>query len=208
MFILREAAIRKMSKKPNDVKKPEASNAEAEVKTEKISDSELPETEETVIDEEMDPIDALNKEVEELNKQLAASRNDLLRAYADTDNTRKRLIKEADTAKKYRFQSAALELLPVLDNMNMALAAQPESDEAATFVKGFEMIRTQLENVLQNEGVKEIEALNQPFDANLMQALMTEKKEGVEPGIVIEVLQKGYKLKDRMLRPALVKVSE
>lgn len=156
----------------------------------------------------MDPIDALNKEVEELNKQLAASRNDLLRAYADTDNTRKRLIKEADTAKKYRFQSAALELLPVLDNMNMALAAQPESDEAATFVKGFEMIRTQLENVLQNEGVKEIEALNQPFDANLMQALMTEKKEGVEPGIVIEVLQKGYKLKDRMLRPALVKVSE
>ncbi|MEY8381178.1 nucleotide exchange factor GrpE [Ileibacterium valens] len=197
-----------MSKKPNDVKKPEASNAEAEVKTEKISDSELPETEETVIDEEMDPIDALNKEVEELNKQLAASRNDLLRAYADTDNTRKRLIKEADTAKKYRFQSAALELLPVLDNMNMALAAQPESDEAATFVKGFEMIRTQLENVLQNEGVKEIEALNQPFDANLMQALMTEKKEGVEPGIVIEVLQKGYKLKDRMLRPALVKVSE
>lgn len=208
MFILREAAIRKMSKKPNDVKKPEASNAEAEVKTEKISDSELPETEETVIDEEMDPIDALNKEVEELNKQLAASRNDLLRAYADTDNTRKRLIKEADTAKKYRFQSAALELLPVLDNMNMALVAQPESDEAATFVKGFEMIRTQLENVLQNEGVKEIEALNQPFDANLMQALMTEKKEGVEPGIVIEVLQKGYKLKDRMLRPALVKVSE
>ncbi|WP_304685145.1 nucleotide exchange factor GrpE [Ileibacterium valens] len=197
-----------MSKKPNDVKKPEASNAEAEVKTEKISDSELPETEETVIDEEMDPIDALNKEVEELNKQLAASRNDLLRAYADTDNTRKRLIKEADTAKKYRFQSAALELLPVLDNMNMALVAQPESDEAATFVKGFEMIRTQLENVLQNEGVKEIEALNQPFDANLMQALMTEKKEGVEPGIVIEVLQKGYKLKDRMLRPALVKVSE
>lgn len=62
--------------------------------------------------------------------------------------------------------------------MNMALAAQPESDEAATFVKGFEMIRTQLENVLQNEGVKEIEALNQPFDANLMQALMTEKKKG------------------------------
>lgn len=207
MFILKEAAIKKMSKKPEDVKKQTAESADA--KTEPVNDEELPVVEEdVVVEEEMDPIDALNKEVEELNKQLAASRNDLLRAYADTDNTRKRLIKEADTAKKYRFQSAALELLPVLDNMNMALSAKPESDEAATFVKGFEMIRTQLENVLHNEGVKEIDALNQPFDANLMQALMTEKKEGVEPGIVIEVLQKGYKLKDRMLRPALVKVSE
>lgn len=56
--------------------------------------------------------------------------------------------------------------------------------------------------------MQEIEALNQPFDANFMQALMTEKQEGVEPGQVLQVLQKGYKLKDRILRPALVKVSE
>jgi molecular chaperone GrpE len=92
--------------------------------------------------------------------------------------------------------------------MTMALAAKPEGEEAANFVKGFEMIRSQLENALSNEGVKEIEALNRPFDANTMQALMTEAKEGVEPGIVLEVLQKGYMLKDRLLRPALVKVSE
>lgn len=164
-----------------------------------------------VIEEEAeveDPIDVLNKEIEELNKQLAASKTDLLRAYADTDNTRKRLQKEADTAKKYRFQSAALELLPILDNMDLALAKVPENEEAASFVKGFEMIRTQLVNALVNEGVQEIDALDKPFDANLMQALMTEKKDGVEPGIVIDVLQKGYKLKDRLLRPALVKVSE
>lgn len=155
-----------------------------------------------------DPIDDLNSQLTALQEQLDQSRNDLLKAYADTDNTRKRLQRETELARKYRFQSAAMELLPILDNMDLALASKPDSEEAATFVRGFEMIRTQLVNALTNEGVQEIEALNKPFDANYMQALMTEKKEGVEPGIVLEVLQKGYKLKDRLLRPALVKVSE
>ncbi len=158
--------------------------------------------------EEIDPIEALNKEIDALQAQLAQNKTDLLRAYADTDNTRKRLVKEAETAKKYRFQSAALELLPILDNLNRALAVKPENPELANYVRGFEMIQTQLENALKNEGVQEIEALNQPFDANFMQALSMEKVDGVEPGLVTEVLQKGYKLKDRLLRPALVKVSE
>lgn len=129
-----------------------------------------------VLQEEPDPIEELNREITELNKQLEDSKNSLLRAYADTDNTRKRLIREAETAKKYRFQSAAMELLPILDNMDHALKAAPENEESANFVKGFEMIRTQLLNALSNEGVKEIEAKDRPFDANLMQALMTEKK--------------------------------
>lgn len=164
-----------------------------------------------VVEEEkdsVDPIDALNQEIDSLQAQLTQSKTDLLRAYADTDNTRKRLQREAEQAKKYRFQSAALELLPILDNLNRALAAKPDNPEIENYVRGFEMIQTQLANALANEGVQEIDALNQPFDANFMQALATEKKEGVEPGIVTEVLQKGYKLKDRILRPALVKVSE
>lgn len=190
-------------------KKPESE----EVKEEKT----ISETENQPVDQaadkdsevqEEDPIDVLNKEIEDLQKQLADSKTSLLRAYADTDNTRKRLQRETEMARKYRFQSAALEILPILDNLELALSSKPESEEVQNFVKGFEMIRTQLVNALQNEGVTEIEALNQPFDANFMQALMTEKKEGVEPGIVVEVLQKGYKLKDRILRPALVKVSE
>lgn len=157
---------------------------------------------------EQDPIEVLNKEIEALQNQLAQNKTDLLRAYADTDNTRKRLIKETEMAKKYRFQSAALELLPILDNLNRALAVKPENPELANYVRGFEMIQTQLENALKNEGVVEIDALDQPFDANLMQAIATEKVDGKEPGLVSEVLQKGYKLKDRLLRPALVKVSE
>lgn len=70
------------------------------------------------------------------------------------------------------------------------------------------MIYSQLKNALAKEGVEEIEALNQPFDANWHQALMSEPKEDTEPGMVIEVLQKGYKLKDRLLRAAMVKISE
>ena len=140
--------------------------------------------------------------------QLDKAKNDVARAYADTENMKKRLQKEADTAKKYRFQQAGLEILPILDSMEWALKVESEDEAIKNYVKGFEMIYKQLVGVLENEGVKPIEALNKPFDHNTMQALMQEAKEGVEPGIVIEVLQKGYMLKDRILRPALVKVSE
>lgn len=184
-------------------KKPETENTQAPAEEEVVAEVVEPEAEDT----ETDPVEALNAEIEDLQKQLQESKTSLLRAYADTDNTRKRLQKDAETIRKYRFQDAAKEILPILDNLDLALANKPENEEVANFVKGFEMIRTQLANVMKSEGVEEIEALDKPFDANWMQALMTEAKEGVEPGMVIEVLQKGYKLKDRMLRPALVKVS-
>ena len=173
-------------------------------------EDELPIPEDEVENDliEKDPLEVREEEIASLQDELSKAKTDIARAYADTDNMRKRLQKETDMAKKYRFQSAALELLPILDSMNLALANAPENDETKNFVKGFEMIRTQLENAMSNEGVKEIDALNKPFDHNTMQALMQEKVDGVEPGIVVEVLQKGYMLKDRILRPALVKVSE
>ncbi len=168
-------------------------------------DDELPVVEEEVV---IDPMEQKENEIAALKEELNKAKTDIARAYADTDNMKKRLQKETDMAKKYRFQSAALEFLPILDSMNLALSQVPENEEANNFVKGFEMIRTQLENALQNEGVKEIDAQDKPFDHNTMQALMQEKVDGVESGMVVEVLQKGYMLKDRILRPALVKVSE
>ena len=146
--------------------------------------------------------------IEDLKAQLEKAKNDFARAYADTENMKKRLQKEADNAKKYRFQQAGLELLPILDSMALALNVQTENEEVLNYVKGFEMIQNKLIQVMEREGVKEIDALNKPFDHNTMQALMQEEVEGVESGIVIEVLQKGYMSKDRILRPALVKVSE
>ncbi len=121
---------------------------------------------------------------------------------------KKRLQSEADNVRKYRIQSFAQEVLPILDSLERALDVKVDDQNIKNYVKGFEMIYTQLKAALEKEGVKEIEALNQPFDPNFHNALMQEKAEGVESGMVIQVLQKGYMLKDRVLRATLVKVSE
>ena len=177
-----------------------------DVKEEKVEKEVTePETEKIYEEKAVDERDAL---IESLQSEVAKLKNDFARAYADTENMKKRLTKEADNAKKYRFKDSALELLPIVDNMAMALNVQTEDEALLNYVKGFEMIYKQFLSVLDKEGVKEIEADGKPFDHNTMQALMQEKQDGVESGIVLEVLQKGYMLKDRILRPALVKVSE
>ena len=153
-------------------------------------------------------IEELEAEVAKLQEELAVSKNAYFKAYADAENLKKRLKGEADMVRKYRIQGFATEVLPVLDNLERALQTKVEDPNILNFVKGFEMIYQQLVHILENEGVKEIEALNKPFDPNYHQALMQEAKEGVESGIVLEVLQKGYMLKDRVLRASLVKVSE
>ena len=177
---------------------------EAVEQEEPIDDVELGEEQEATEETQPDPQEV----IAELQEQLKKAKNDIARAYADTENMKKRLKKEADSAKKYRFQQAGLEMLPILDNMKMALNTPSDNPELTNYVKGFEMIYQQMQRVLENEGVKEIEAEGKPFDHNTMQALMQEKAEDMESGMVIEVLQTGYMLKDRILRPALVKVSE
>lgn len=150
-------------------------------------------------------IASLKAELAKKDEEIAKLKNAYAMAYADTENTRKRLINEYEQKQKYHIQSFAKEVLPVLDNCERALA-QATQDEA--YRKGVQMIYDQLKACLASEGVTEIEAEGKPFDGNWHQALMSESKEGVEPGMVIEVLQKGYKLKDRILRAAMVKVSE
>lgn len=153
-------------------------------------------------------IQELEEEIIKLQEELAASKNAYFKAYADADNMKKRLQAEADNVRKYRIQSFASEVLPVLDSLERALDVKVEDQNIKNYVKGFEMIYTQLKAILEKEGVTEIEALHQPFDPNYHNALMQEAREDVESGIVIEVLQKGYMLKDRVLRATLVKVSE
>ena len=165
--------------------------------TEEVEKEEEPEEKE----EELSP----EQEIEKLNEEIAILKNEYAKAYADTENTRRRLQTEFEQLSKYQMQNFALDILPVLDNCERALA-QETTDEA--YRKGVEMIYEQLKQALSKEGVEEIEALDQPFDPNWHQALLSEKVEGKEPGVVIEVLQKGYKLKDRILRASMVKVSE
>ena len=180
--------------------KPEEPAAE-EPKEEAEKPAEAEASEETG---EPDPADR----IAELEGQVAKLKNAYAMAYADTENTRKRLTKEYESNMKYHIQSFALEILPVLDNCERALALKAEDSNDENYRKGFEMVFRQLSQALKKEGVEEIEALDQEFDPNWMQAMMTEQVEGVEPGKVTAVLQKGYKLKDRLLRAAMVKVSE
>ena len=153
-------------------------------------------------------IEELEEEIIKLKEEIAASKNAYFKAYADAENLKKRLQAEADNVRKYRIQSFAMEVLPVLDNLERALDVKVEDQNVKNYAKGFEMIYQQLVSLLNKEGVKEIEALHQPFDPNIHQALMQEASEDVESGMVLEVLQKGYMLKDRVLRATLVKVSE
>lgn len=186
---------------------PKESEADTEVTQEEPAEAEKKPRKEKKLFKK-DRTAELEAKIAELEQALADQKNAYYKAYADTENLKKRLHAEAETTRKYRIQSFALELLPILDAMERALAAPGEDENIQNYVKGFKMIHDQLVSVLEKEGVKEIDALNKPFDHNYHQALMQEPVEGVESGIVVEVLQKGYMLKDRVLRAALVKVSE
>ena len=176
-------------------------------KEKEIPKQDEPKENEELVEEEI--VEDINEEdeVEKLKKEIDKLKNDYARAYADTENLKKRLMSEAEQTRKYRIQSFAKEILPVIDNLERALLSETQETNEG-LKKGVEMIYNQLIAALKNEGVEEIDCLNKPFDPNLEQAIMQEKVEGVESGVVIEVLQKGYLLKDRILRPAMVKVSE
>jgi molecular chaperone GrpE len=181
------------------------SKKKSEMKQETIVEEKT----QSVAGEEITPVDELtekNLRIAELEGEVAKFRNDFYKAYADAENMKKRLANDFESRMKYRIQSFALDILPVIDNLERALNS--EAVEGESLRKGIEMTYAQLIEALRKEGVEEIEALNQPFDPNVHHALMLEAKEGIDKNIVIEVLQKGYKLKDRILRASLVKVSE
>jgi molecular chaperone GrpE len=99
-------------------------------------------------------------------------------------------------------------LLPIIDTFDLALDKEKDVKNIKKTLKGFSMIRRDLMKALEDSGLKEIEALNEPFDPNYHHAVMKEPREGVESDIVIEEFQKGYVFKDRLVRPTMVKVSE
>lgn len=149
-------------------------------------------------------------EIEDLKKKNDELMNKFLYSQAEFANFKKRKDQETANMLKYSNMDIARELLPVVDNFERAIKLDDSNlnDELSKFLDGFKMIYSHLVELLHKFEVEEIDCLNKEFDPNFAQALMTVKAEGVEPGIVVEVLQKGYMLKDKMIRPALVKVSE
>ncbi|BBW95541.1 nucleotide exchange factor GrpE [Geobacillus sp. FSL W8-0032] len=151
---------------------------------------------------------AAKAQIAELEAKLAEMENRYLRLYADFENFRRRTRQEMEAAEKYRAQSLANDLLPVLDNFERALNIEADSEQAKSILQGMEMVYRSLVDALKKEGVEAIEAVGKPFDPHWHQAVMQAEAEGYEPNTVVEELQKGYRLKDRVLRPAMVKVSQ
>ncbi len=130
-----------------------------------------------------------------------------MRLSADFANFKKRVEKEKADIYRLGNEKLMLELLPVLDNIDRALDHADESPKEK-FVEGVEMILNNLMNVLVNAGLKEIEADGKPFDHNAHHAVLTEESDEYDSDTVTMVLQKGYKLNDKVIRPAMVKVSK
>lgn len=146
-------------------------------------------------------------EIEALKKKNDELTNRMLRTQADFDNFRKRTNKEKTDSRKFRAQDLVSDMLEILDNFQRALAVETTSEDGQSLKKGMEMVLSKLEDALKKEGVEEIPSLNQPFDPNVHQAVMQEESPEHESGTVIQVLQVGYTLNGRVIRPAMVKVS-
>ncbi|MBC1934911.1 nucleotide exchange factor GrpE [Listeria grandensis] len=167
----------------------------------------------SVVEEEME---AHNEEVEnkdenrllELEEKLEASEDRYLRLQADFENVKKRNIAERTANQKYRSQSIAEELLPALDGFQKALDTQSDSEQMEALLTGMKMVYGQIMTALEKEGLEEIPALGEQFDPNFHQAVMQDSDETKESNEITMELQKGYKLKDRVIRPSMVKVNQ
>ncbi|MCP1145345.1 nucleotide exchange factor GrpE [Lysinibacillus endophyticus] len=150
----------------------------------------------------------LSAEVAELKAKLEEEENRFLRLRADFDNLRRRTQLDREAAEKYRAQKLLTDLLPVIDNFERALQVEVSSDDAQALYKGIEMVYKTFIEATKQEGLEVIPAEGQVFDPTVHQAVMQEADSEKESGIVLRELQKGYKLKDRVLRPSMVSVNE
>lgn len=166
-------------------------NEEKEVKKEKVVDTTV-------------------SEIVSLNNKIKALEEKVLYKDAELLNYKKRKDLEVSSMLKYANSDIILEMLSIVDDLERAIKLDDNilDDEVSKFLSGIKIIYSRLVSILEKYEVKEIDALNKEFDPTYHQAVLTEKVEGVKPNIVVEVLQKGYMYKDKVIRHTMVKVSE
>ncbi|PLT34646.1 nucleotide exchange factor GrpE [Bacillus sp. V5-8f] len=194
-----------------------------EKKNENIGETEtVQETEAEAIFAEADKIEeGTSEEAHEANKQDPAQvkiaeleakveemENRYLRLQADFDNARRRARLDLEAARKYRAQDLASDLLPAIDNFERATKVEADNEQTKSLLQGMDMVYKSLLEALKKEGIEPIEAVGKEFDPHLHQAVMQVQDEDFGSNVVVEEFQKGYMLKDRVLRPAMVKVNE
>ena len=184
----------------------EERNENLEEVEETVENTEATETKEEVV-EEKTAEELLQEKVDKLEEELKQSEDKYLRLYAEFENFKRRKKKEIETNNVYKSQKVITEILPSLDNLERALQVESDNEEIKSLLKGVEMVYEGLLNVLKSEGVELIETENAQFDPNYHHAVMQEEDSEKESGAILDTFQKGYKLKDRVIRPAMVKVN-
>lgn len=193
-----------MRKRMSEEQKKEAQTPEDEVKKEAGS----AEATETPEEDNAPEVEKTEEKSEEKTEEKADDGNEkYVRLMAEFQNYKKRVAKEKNDIREYATEKLVMELLPVLDNFERALAASAEDDPAG-YAKGMELIFTQMVTELQKSGLAEVEAEGQDFDPTKHNAVMTEENEELESGKVSKVLQKGYALNDKVIRPSMVAVTK
>lgn len=196
-----------------EVKQQEATEVESEVVSENAETSNIEKNKNET--EEVKEKKGIFKKKEDPEKKKLQEENEILkdkflRTSAEMQNMKRRMEEEKANLLKYEGEDLIKKLLPVIDNFERAIGMDDTNleDEVSKFLNGFKMIYGNLSSTLQGYEVIAMDILNKPFDPNTMDAVLAEEVEGVEPNIVVDVLQKGYTYKGKVIRHAMVKVSK
>lgn len=194
-----------MSKKEEAVENEKS----AEKKEELAEKKETSLKAETSVNEVEEELETEVSELESVKAKLSDSEDKFLRARAEIANMSSRFKHERELLVRYRSQDLGKKLLPAIDNLERALETEVAEDQGASLKKGVSMVLESLQNALKEEGIEEIPAKGEMFDPNLHQAVQTvPASEEVSADTIVEVLQKGYKLHDRVLRASMVIVAQ
>ena len=157
---------------------------------------------------ESNPVDEYLQEIEQLKAKLEEADNRILRLQADFDNFRRRTRLDQEASEKYRAQKLITDLLPALDNFERAMKVEADNEQTRVLLQGMDMVYRGMVEALKKEGVEPIEAIGKEFDPHLHQAVMQGEDESYGANIITDEFQKGYLLKDRVIRPSMVKVNQ
>ena len=186
---------------------------EIEPDTEAVGEATIREDCTEFQDDDTIEIDEPENREEELELKISELKDQLLRAVADSENIRKRSEREKEQTRKFGIANFAKDLLSIADNLGRALDAAPRNedikdDAIKNFVIGIQMTEQELQKAFDNNNIRKIDPIGEKFDYNFHQAMFEVEETDQEPGVVVQVLQPGYAIDDRILRPAMVGVSK
>lgn len=202
--VSKETDAQDISSETTDTNQTSVDSAEAVTNETNTTSQEDFATEEDV-NEDVDPKDV---EIENLKKEVKENEDKYLRLYAEFENYKRRIQKENQTMKEYQAQGVLNDILPTIDNIERALQIEGQDEQFVSLKKGVQMVYDSLLKALNDNGLERIEAEGQQFDPNFHQAVMQDENSEYESGQITQELQSGYKLKERVLRPSMVKVNQ